>query len=191
MIGTLSDHTPELLRTVKANYKTVLGFNEPDGNNITPQQAVDAWPDTVATGLRIGSPAPAAAQSPRPGTWSYDFMKGVNNRVDLIALYFYSANTDWVVELEKYVTDVHKMYQKPIWITEFVMVNYSGSSYTTPDMQTEAQNVISACKMLNSLSFVERHAWFALPQNNYQRNTYLFDNTSVITVIGEAYRSVP
>ena len=191
MIKTLADHTSDILGTVNASYKTVLGFNEPNGNNITAQQAVDAWPDIIATGLRIGSPAPAATHTPQPGVWIYDFMKGINNSVDFIALHFYSANPDWVAELEKYVTDVYQMYQKPIWVTEFAMVNYSGSSYTTPDVQTEAQNVISACQMLNSLSFVDRYAWFAIPQNSYQPNTYLFDNTSAITVIGEAYSAVP
>ncbi len=56
---------------------TLLGFNEPDlaeQSNMTPQQALDLWPQLQKTGMRLGSPA-VAWGADQNGQWLDRFMK--------------------------------------------------------------------------------------------------------------------
>ena len=62
-----------------------------------------------------------------------------------------------------------------------------------PRVETQAQFATAATEMLNGLVFVERYAWFALPQNGDELwafvNSNLYNGTS-ITPVGKAYRAV-
>ena len=77
-------------------YQHLLGFNEPDSvdqADLSPTQAANLWPRLMATGLVLGSPAPAV---PSDG-WLARFMALVAQRhlrVDFIALHFYAEIDD-------------------------------------------------------------------------------------------------
>lgn len=71
----------------------VLGFNEPNSSsqaNMTVAQAIAEWPNLMASGLRLGSPAPTDGGL----SWLYDFIDqadALNYRVDFVAVHFYKA----------------------------------------------------------------------------------------------------
>lgn len=61
-------------RIAKSAADTLLGFNEPNKStqaNMTVQQAIDLWPQLMATGKRLGSPATTTGQ-----TLGEDFLAG-------------------------------------------------------------------------------------------------------------------
>jgi hypothetical protein len=69
---------PKQLELAKKSGSVLLGFNAPDKPaqaNMRVQQALDLWPQLMATDMRLGSPAPAAIPS-LPGSWLEQFMDG-------------------------------------------------------------------------------------------------------------------
>ena len=85
------------LAKAKSSGSVLLGFNEPDfaeQSNLTVEAALDLWPQVQATGLRLGSPAPAVGGA-TPGGWLDRFMTGARERgyrVDFIALHWYGSD---------------------------------------------------------------------------------------------------
>jgi hypothetical protein len=171
MIWGSGSVTTASLDTVKTEGDVLLGFNEPDNSgqsNMTPQQALALWPQLVATGMRLGSPA-VAANAQAAGGWLDTFMSGAAQqglRVDFICLHWYGGNfnpTSAVSELQTYIEETNAKYNLPIWLTEYALTNYGVSPATYP---TDAQQVAFASAsvaMLESTSYVERYAWFELP----------------------------
>lgn len=197
-------NTPETFATIKAKgYREILGVNEPDGGSISgaigASDAAKAWPDFVATGLRIGSPAPANTNLV-PGDWFYEFMnetKAAGSRVDSIALHQYANEFNdvdtAVANFKPYIQAVRDMYKLPIWVTEFAMVDYYSSDisqFTVPDSETEGRCLTAACEMLEGLDYVERYAWFAVPENANQPAMNLFDTLGNINPFGAAYKAI-
>jgi Glycosyl hydrolase catalytic core len=182
------------LSQVKSQGSTLLGFNEPDLQgqaNMTVAQALDLWPQLQGTGMRLGSPAPAYGAA-TPGGWFDQFMAGASARgyrVDFIALHWYGSDfsTAAVNHLRSYLQATYDRYRKPIWLTEYSLINFPGSpKYPTPAQQ--AAFASSSVAMLESLSFVERYAWFALPATEGSgTGLYRLDGTA--NEVGEAYRS--
>ena len=89
------------------------------------------------------------------------------------------------------IQNVHSLYNRPIWLTEFCMVNYGA---TTPDQMfpTYAQQTAfmsAAVPALESLSIVERFAWYALfPDQIYANSTAsLYDDSGTPTPAGQVY----
>lgn len=79
--GAASVDRAELDRARQAG-STLLGFNEPDFDsqaNMSVEQALDLWPQLQATGLRLGSPAPAV-DAAEPGGWLDRFLSGARDR---------------------------------------------------------------------------------------------------------------
>ena len=110
----------------RTNTSHVLGFNEPersDQANIPVEEAIRQWPNLFESGLRIGSPAPAAM----PRGWLTEFMHicdSTNMRVDFIAAHAYQDQStgwwDWYINM----TANGGMSQgetprRPVWITEW------------------------------------------------------------------------
>ncbi|MCJ1473652.1 hypothetical protein MMC13_002303 [Lambiella insularis] len=64
-IYTVDQATSGTFNTIKSNSnnKEILGFNEPDVNKESYTDCANVWPQVVATGLRVGSPAPATPPS--------------------------------------------------------------------------------------------------------------------------------
>ena len=141
-----------LAQVKKSGAKVLLGFNEPEREkqgDTTVEEALDLWPRLMATGLRLGSPAPSSDKEGM--AWLEKFMEGVEKRklrVDFLALHWYrSADVD---KFSEWLDGLHKRYDRPIWITEF------NAKFTDGDRDKFARE---AFRMLEHHRFVERFAY--------------------------------
>jgi hypothetical protein len=182
------------LDRARTSGRVLLGFNEPDLGgqaNMTVEQALDLWPQLMATGMRLSSPAPAYGAD-RPGGWLDRFMSGAKARgyrVDFIALHWYGADFSPAAtgQLKGYLQATYDRYHLPIWLTEYALINFSGSP-EFPTQEQQASFVQSSTAMIEQLSYVERYAWFALP-SAHAGDTGLYVDGSTPTVVGVAYRA--
>lgn len=195
MIWGAANATDGTLSKVKGEGGVLLGFNEPDmagQADMTPARALELWPKLQATGMRLGSPAVAwgAADS---GRWLDQFMAGAKQRgyrVDFIALHWYGADfsSAAVGHLRSYLQAVYAKYRLPIWLTEFALIRWdsTGTHYPTDAQQVAFIN--GATDLLQSLSYVERYAWFGLPATADSK-TGLYRSSGSLTAAGQAYRA--
>ncbi|MER7273197.1 glycosyl hydrolase [Dactylosporangium sp. NPDC000244] len=183
------------LAKVKSEGTVLLGFNEPDlkeQSNMTVEQALSLWPRLEATGMRLGSPA-VAYGGDTPGGWLDRFMTGArqqNRRVDFITLHWYGSDfSDAAVgQFLGYVQRVHDRYNLPIWITEYGLMNFSG----TPKFPNTAQItsfITRTTTQMQATSYIERYAWFSLPAVGDSLPYGLYKDGSTPTPAGEAYRA--
>jgi hypothetical protein len=188
--------TASTLSQVKQEGSVLLGFNEPDmssQSNLTPAQALSLWPQLMATGMQLGSPA-VAANGATPGSWLDQFMSGAaahGYRVNFITLHWYGADFDTaaaVSQLESYIQAVHARYHLPIWLTEFALANFGGSP-STPTPEQQAAFVTAATSMLRGLSYVQRYAWFGLQATPSDGSMGLFSTGPVATPAGRAFEA--
>lgn len=175
----------------QAGITELLGFNEPDvenQGNMTVEQALDAWPLLMETGLRLGSPACVHPDN----EWMTAFMAGVKKRklrVDFVCVHSYGGpNAEgFVARLEK----IQKLFRRPIWITEFAVGDWKAKS--AEENQHGPETVLrfmeKVLPMLNRLDFVERYAWFSAQQSSAPLGTSaLFDEDGKLTRLGRCYR---
>ena len=184
------------LATAKAGAKVLLGFNEPDMSgqaNMSVDQALSLWPKLQSTGLRLGAPA-VAYGADTPNGWLDRFMTGAKAkgyRVDFIPLHWYGSDfnsANATQQLKSYVQAVYNRYHKPIWITEYALMNF-GSGTKLPSASVQADFVKKSTAMLQGLSYVERYAWFAFPTSTDGTDgTGLYRGTTP-TLPGQAYRA--
>jgi RNA polymerase sigma factor (sigma-70 family) len=174
---------------------TLLGFNEPDmagQANMSVEDALSAWPELQATGMRLGSPAVAYGGDTGNG-WLDRFMTGARQkrlRVDFITLHWYGSDfSDAAVgQFLGYVDAVHRRYGKPIWVTEYGLINFAGS----PKYPTGAQAaafISGSTRGMESRDYVERYAWFGLPAVGDSVAFGLYRDGSTPTEAGRAYRA--
>ena len=197
MIWGASSADAATLRQAKKNGSTLLGFNEPDfkdQSNMTVDAALDLWPKLQATGMRLGSPA-VAWGADQNGQWLDRFMDGVKTRgyrVDFITLHWYGGDfnpTNATSQLKSYIQATHAKYHKPIWVTEYALMNFSGGP-RTPSASVQADFVKKSTRMLEGLSYVEKYAWFAFPTSDDGTDgTGLYRPGGVATLPGKAYRA--
>jgi RNA polymerase sigma factor (sigma-70 family) len=191
-----ADVTASTLGQAKQEGPDLLGFNEPDmssQSNMTPAQALSLWPQLMATGMQLGSPA-VADNAATPGSWLDQFMSGAaarGYRVNFITLHWYGADFDTtaaVSQLESYLQAVHARYHLPIWVTEFALANFGGSP-STPSPQQQAAFVTAATAMLQGLGYVQRYAWFGLQATPSDGSMGLFSTGPVVTPAGRAFEA--
>jgi Glycosyl hydrolase catalytic core len=190
----------ELAQAVDTNAGILLGYNEPDHPDqadMTVSLALDLWPRLQETGLRLGSPA-MAGNPALTGSWLEQFMDGARERgyrVDFVCVHWYGAGTDAAAEtaaLRSYLQAIHDKYQKPIWLTEFALIRWT-SPATFPTYDEQVAFVRQAVPMLESLPFVERYAWFAVPpwmDSGILGTTNLYNEDGTPTPVGVAYRGL-
>lgn len=183
----------------------VLGFNESDNcagesgqyNNLCqPAVTVAYFEALMGTGVRLGSPAP---RENGPTTWLLEFnriAKQRDVRFDFVAVHWYDWGSNPAAtpnasaqeifnRFKAYLTNVYRIYQLPIWITEF---------NANPNRSNATQEAFLklALPYLESLDYVERYAYFqpnpanANPGNNPEKSDYL-DAEKNLTNIGELY----
>ena len=195
MIWGAANVTTATLDQVKQEGNVLLGFNEPDMSgqaNMTPQQALNLWPELMATGMTLGSPA-VATDAATPGGWLDQFMSGAKARgyrVNFITVHWYGGNFGTgpaVQELESYLQAIYDQYHLPIWVTEFALANYGGSTPTFPTEAQQAAFMTASASMLDGLSYVQRYAWFALPATSGSGTTGLFNAGPTATEVGRAF----
>ncbi|MEU7840100.1 sigma-70 family RNA polymerase sigma factor [Micromonospora sp. NPDC049114] len=196
MIRSAENVTAAELARARAAGPHLLTFNEPDlpeQANMTVEQALDLWPQLMATGSRLGSPAVAWGGAD-PRGWLDRFMTGAKargHRVDFITLHWYGADFTTaaaVNQLRQYLQAVHQRYRKPIWLTEFALIRYDGGRQQFPSQEQQAAFLTAAADMLGQLSYVQRYAWFGLPATDKDRSGLFSDGTSA-TVIGRAFQA--
>jgi hypothetical protein len=168
----------------------LLGFNEPDGaqqSNISVQTALNLWPTIQASGRRIGSPATAGNPS-KDGSWLDQFVKG-GGTFDFTCVHWYAPpNADSFL---KEVDAIWTKYQKPIWITEFAVADWSGKFPGGFDVELVKQFMKDACAGLESRSYVERYAWKTRATSDTNMGTSaLFNDDGSLTELGELYASI-
>jgi RNA polymerase sigma factor (sigma-70 family) len=195
MIWGKANVTDATLKQAKAEGDELLGFNEPDMGgqaNMSVDDALAAWPKLQATGMRLGSPA-VAYGGDTAGGWLDRFMAGAKSkgyRVDFITLHWYGSDFSpaAVNQFLGYVDAVHKRYGKPVWITEFGLMNFSGSpKYPSPSQ--EVAFIKGSTKGLESRSYVERYAWFGLPAVGDSVDFGLYKDGNSPTEAGKAYKA--
>jgi hypothetical protein len=148
----------------KTNVNHLLGYNEPDhgeqheddngGEPLTVEQAIERWPQMMASGLRLGTPAPTNF------TWLYDFLTAcdkLNYRVDFVAIhsYWYTSMSSWRSQLQA----VWNNTKRPIWITEWnnganwTSHNFpdaTGSTYDADGNVTSTTSITLPCSPANA-----------------------------------------
>jgi RNA polymerase sigma factor (sigma-70 family) len=174
----------------------LLGFNEPDmaqQSNMTVEQALELWPKLMAAGKILGSPA-VAYGGDTAGGWLDRFMSGAKAkgyRVDFITLHWYGGDfrTPQAVEqLKAYLAAVYVRYHKPIWLTEYALIDFSqGTRF--PSAQQQAAFVTASTKALDGLSYVQRYAWFGLGADPSKPSSGLFTDGTTTTAAGRAFQA--
>jgi len=196
MIRAKGDATDATIATAKKESGgELLGFNEPDmagQADMSVEDALAAWPKLQATGLRLGSPS-VAYGGDTPGGWLDRFMIGAKQkgyRVDFIPLHWYGSDFSAaaVDQFLGYVDAVHKRYDKPIWVTEYGLMNFSGSP-KYPSASQLVTFIKGTTKGMQSRSYVERYAWFGLPAVNDSVDFGLYKDGDSPTAAGEAYKA--
>ncbi|MBN1804199.1 MAG: discoidin domain-containing protein [Sedimentisphaerales bacterium] len=143
----------------------LLGYNEPDSSeqaDITVGDAIWSWPDLLATGLRVGSPATTDGGR---SSWLYPFIEAADDadlRVDFVAVHYYwcynpSNPSGAATQMYNYLKAVHDTTGRPIWVTEW----NNGANWTEcgdPTYAQQAACVGAMIDMLDSTSWVERYA---------------------------------
>ena len=183
------------LAKVKTEGRTLLGFNEPDlagQAEMTVEQALDLWPQLQATGMRLGSPA-VAFGGDTPGGWLDRFMTGArqrNLRVDFITLHWYGSDFSDAAagQFMGYVKAVHDRYKLPIWVTEYGLMNFTGSP-KFPNTEQITRFIKSSTAQMDAAPYVERYAWFSLPAVGDSVDYGLYRDATTPTEAGKAYRA--
>lgn len=190
--------TDEVLARVKSRarihgYGELLGFNEPDAKtqgNTSVEKALELWPKLEATGLRLGSPSCVHPDN----EWMTAFMKGVDQRglrVDFVCMHSYAGPS--ADSLVKRLEEVHALYKRPIWITEFAVADWKAESPGENRHKPEkiAEFVAKLLPQLEALDIVERYAWFHGGVSGAAlASSQLFNPDGSLTIVGEAYRAV-
>ncbi|WP_372798499.1 glycosyl hydrolase, partial [Pontiella sp.] len=134
--GSINSATAGILRYQpnwygRANQTTVLGFNEPDKEdqaNIEEEDAAYQWPRLERMRLPLVGPCPAQNN----GSWrqTYEPIAGEHGlRSEYMALHWYSGcNGGSPQNIINVINSLHNAYGKPIWITEFAVKDWSGTS---------------------------------------------------------------
>ena len=153
--------------TNKPDSTHLLGFNEPDNpvedayetlGEGSIDTAISVWPELLATGLRVGSPAVTDGGV----NWLYEFMDKADAaqlRVDYVAIHFYRCGYT-ATQLYNWLYDIHVRTGRPIWLTEF----NNGANWTTCADPTYAQNATRIgefIEMMDNAPFIERYAVYS------------------------------
>jgi hypothetical protein len=195
MVRTAADVTPAELAQAEQSGPALLTFNEPDLSaqaNMTVGDALSLWPRLMATNLQLASPAVATGAATRGG-WLDRFMRGVEQRhyrVNFIAIHWYGADFRAgaaVAQLRSYLESVYHRYDLPIWLTEYALIDFTVAGPVYPTEAAQAAFVVASVRMLDSLSFVRRYAWFALPAAGSGPSTGLYTPGPRVTAVGLAF----
>ncbi|WP_197528907.1 LamG-like jellyroll fold domain-containing protein [Aeoliella mucimassa] len=153
--------------TNKTNVTSLLGFNEPNNpvedaytslGNGSVDTAIAVWPELLATGLRVGSPAVTDGGK----AWLYEFMDkaiAADLRVDYIAIHNYQCGLS-ATSLHNWLKDVYDRYHLPIWLTEF----NNGANWTScadPTYEQNATVIGSFIDMLDNTPWIERYSIYS------------------------------
>ena len=172
------------------NAAPLLGFNEPDGKeqaNLSVEAALAAWPALMETGRRLGSPSAVHADK----AWMTQFMAEADRRkyrVDFITVHWYAEPK--VSSLMAYLDKIYRIYQKPLWVTEFAAADWAATSpknirYTPEEVSRFMRELLPA---LERTPYIERFSWFSFRDDDkHGACSALFDAKGKLTELGRIY----
>lgn len=151
------------------NFNHLMAFNEPDNSgqsNLTVEEALDAYPKLLASGLRLGAPGvenvqySATSDSFNEGSWIQEFMDGCvarGYRVDFIPAHDYVRRTKSTF-IERFKA-LHDRYNLPVWVTEY---NYGNPNMGSANITVEQgyANIKGLTEVLEGADFIERYNWY-------------------------------
>ena len=151
-------------RKAQPGVTTFLGFNEPDHTdqaNLSVSYALEGFSIMSTLGIPVGSPACADDGD----SWMQSFMQqavGINAttgypyRIDYVCVHCYARNPQ---DFINYVSYIHWLYNKPVWVTEFGPADWSGTNpVSVAECMTYMRTVVP---WLNSQDYVQRYAWYS------------------------------
>lgn len=173
----------------------VVTYNEPDNTGddrehpATVQQVLEIWPQLMATGRRLGSPAVSGNYA-----WLYEFMDSIDARgwrCDFVVVHAYWYN-DWP-SWKSQLSGIRNRTGRPLWITE---MNYGanwtgwpGSDRTGSDanyaIQTQHMNPV--IDGLEDTPWLERYAIY----NWVEDCRMVIDGKMQLTPFGKYYANKP
>lgn len=186
------------INKIKPGAKYLLAFNEPnfnDGARLTPQEAVNAWPNiekiAAAKNLEIISASPAYNGPSNyggisdPVVWHNQFFQLCPNcKVDYIAFHTYDATAGSVIG----VTSLLKKFNRPLWITEFANRVIQSAADKTAFMKDIVNN-------FENDPDIYRYSWFSGRVNptwtDMLEGQLLSATSGVLRPIGTEYINVP
>lgn len=110
---------------------SLMGFNEPDGAkqaNMSIDLAIRRWPRLEGMEIPLVSPGPVNA----PNDWItgfYDQATARGYRIDYTNMHWYKSPSSSA--LINQLQNVHNTYGRPIWLTEFSAVRWTGTNTWT------------------------------------------------------------
>jgi hypothetical protein len=132
--GPLEQFISEWQRAARSMH--LLGFNEPDGSeqaNLTVDQVIEFWPRLERLDLPLVSPVTVSPEN----AWMTNFMTQAlarGCRLDAIAAHNYpgpdGGNPDQLINL---LQGSYTDWNRPVWLTEFSTVNWSGTGTWTEE----------------------------------------------------------
>jgi len=151
------------------SFNHLLAFNEPDNkdqSNMTVEEALDAYPKLLASGLRLGAPGvenvqySATSDSFNEGSWIQEFMDGCverGYRVDFIPAHDYVRRSKSTF-IERFKA-LHDRYNLPVWVTEY---NYGNPNMGSANITVEQgyTNIKGLTEVLEEADFIERYNWY-------------------------------
>ena len=167
--------------------KYILGFNEPNFRaqaDLTPTQAAAKWPDIEEIadefGLKIVSPAvnhSPDAPYQDPVKWMDEFFAACTHcRIDHIAVHFYMTTVSAIQSnIERF-----KKYGKPIWLTEFCILEGG-----TPASQRHF--MVETLNYLETDPDIYRYAWFKDRYKGISMNVLDAFKEGVLTDLGTVF----
>ncbi len=167
-----------------------LANNEPDNTNDDKEkvssvdEVLEHWPEMMATGKRLGSPAMSGNYN-----WLYQFIDSIDKRgwrCDFIAVHAYWYN-DWP-SWQSQLSGIHNRTGRPIWITEMNYgANWTGwpgsdRSGSAANFNIEKQHFAPVIDGLENTGWMERYAVYNWVEDC--RSMYL---NNKLTPMGEYY----
>jgi len=165
-----------------------LAFNEPDKADqadMTVEEVIAQWPNMMASGLRIGSPATSDGGL----SWLYDFIDqadALDYRVDFVAIHCYHGcytGSQWY----NWLKQVHDRTGRPLWVTEW----NNGCNWITEcvpaSQQEQADKIAEFIGVMDNAPFIERYSVYNWCTSR-ELVTGFPPNPIVLTLAGEVYR---
>jgi len=180
---------------------TLLGYNEPDSSSqadIAVADAVWSWPDLLATGQRIGSPA---CTDGGVSGWLLPFITDLSTsqanednaaglRVDFVTQHYYQAAdpsnpSACASQMYNFLLNIWNNTHKPIWVTEWNNgANWTDNNpYPPPTYAQQQADIQAMVNMLESTPFVERYALY----NWVEDTRSLVTSSNTVTLAGAVY----
>ncbi|KAK4186001.1 hypothetical protein QBC35DRAFT_286739 [Podospora australis] len=109
-------------------YDIVHFYNEPERQNISPQDAANKWKSHMVGILRkqkgkklVG---PSVASDDKGRKWLRDFMNAIGgDKPDYLGVHYYGTDVN---AAKKYITDMYNEYKLPIIVSEIACIDRDG-----------------------------------------------------------------